>query len=1099
MRAFLIAAVLVVSLPILGCVNSEDEPARTGDLKSDGPTTRPKSERSGEVDTQKFSPDLDIAFRSGSFDIDVPDFGGFPGQGIGGGAQQGLQGLGGGGQQGQLRQQGFGGVGGEQTIGSGFLSGGEHHVRLAEFMINGFRGERKTSRESTQSGVTIWKRSQIVPNTSRLKVGDKDELPLKGVQANVRVDGFRARVVLDCFFYNDKAQPLEGSFQIRLPNEASLYFFAFGETVNRVTDQEIPRQAFFSVEQARKPGAAPKQILTQRKEYWDDPKVARMVPRVKAAFAYRQTVRRRVDPALVEWSGAGVFSARVFPLAPQKLHRIVIGYDVPLIAAGDDLVYRLDLPTVPSCVVDVSVAEIPNAHVTVTPKAQPARFGGRTHYRFEDPDERTISVRIDDPGTIMLAGSNKETGAYFTTTFRPELPAADAQSGPSRGVFLVDVSLSSNPERFNIWLKLLRTILKNNRDSMKQFAVLFFNIESFWWWDGFVANNDENADALFKFADTLSLEGATNLGRALAEAVGPSWPNPSNEAKPFNLFLLSDGEATWGENDLYSLSNTLNSASGPALFAYSTSMSGTSTRTLSHLARESGGAVFSVVGEAQVAQAAKAHRRQAWRIEGVRVTGGRDLLLAGRPTSIFPGQKLLLVGRGLLDDQQPEVVLILRRGNEQKQVHTKIDHLIKSDLAPRTYGQVAVSQLETLTDATEEISTAFARHFRVTGKTCSLLMLDSEEDYKRFNIKPEEDAFVVNENAASEVFDVALRQLGDLIGNPKAAFLAWLEKLEDLPGVEFHVPTALRLALKKIPTAAFAVKSPPLASQQWTWQGIPGDIQEQLASKELDYDAISREAVRRLKKHGPADALCILSSLVESHPGDSGLARDVGFTAMEWGLGGEAYSLFRRVAVSRPYEPQTYQAMARCLTGMEQADLAIAYYEVALAGKWDEIVGMEYLHLLRRVAAGEFQTNVPDFARARLNSLSSQFDSDRTDLVVTIMWNTGGTDVDLHVTDPNGEECLYSHRQTKIGGRLTEDVTEGYGPEMFRLKQAVPGRYRIRVNYFSSDVNRTGTRTKVFATIYQGWGTQSERVTRKVVTLRTGKEMHDIATIIVKR
>jgi len=451
-------------------------------------------------------------------------------------------------------------------------------------------------------------------------------------------------------------------------------------------------------------------------------------------------------------------------------------------------------------------------------------------------------------------------------------------------------------------------------------------------------------------------------------------------------------------------------------------------------------------------------------------------------------------------------VLTLSRGNEQRQVHVKIDHLIESDLAPRTFGQVAVGQLEALTDATEEYSTAFARHFRVTGQTCSLLMLDSEEDYKRFNIKPEEDAFVVKGNAASEIIEAALRHLGDLVGDPKARFLAWLDKLEKLPVVVFRVPTALRLALKKIPREAFTVKSPPLACMNHTWQDIPGNVQEQLASKQLDYEALSREAVRRLKKHGPADALRILSSLVENSPGDGVLARDVGFTAMEWGLGGEAYTLFRRVADSRPYEPQTYHAMARCLTDLQQVDMAIVYYEIALAGNWDarfgayhEIVGLEYLHFLRRVEAGELQTTVPDFARARQKTLSSQFDADRTDLLVTIMWNTDGTDVDLHVTDPNGEECYYSHPQTKIGGRMTQDVTQGYGPEMFRLKKAIPGKYQIRVKYFTSDVNRTSTRTKVYATFYEGWGTQSEHVTRKVVTLRTGKEMHDINTVIVKR
>src|SRR5262249_34404481 len=38
--------------------------------------------------------------------------------------------------------------------------------------------------------VVPWKRSQVVPNTSRLSIGEKEELPLKGLQADVRIDGF---------------------------------------------------------------------------------------------------------------------------------------------------------------------------------------------------------------------------------------------------------------------------------------------------------------------------------------------------------------------------------------------------------------------------------------------------------------------------------------------------------------------------------------------------------------------------------------------------------------------------------------------------------------------------------------------------------------------------------------------------------------------------------------------------------------------------------------------------------------------------------------------------------------------------------------------
>ena len=54
-------------------------------------------------------------------------------------------------------------------------------------------------------------------------------------------------------------------------------------------------------------------ILDAREGEWSRPREARLVPRAQAARAYGEVVRRQIDPALLEWSGADIFSARVFP------------------------------------------------------------------------------------------------------------------------------------------------------------------------------------------------------------------------------------------------------------------------------------------------------------------------------------------------------------------------------------------------------------------------------------------------------------------------------------------------------------------------------------------------------------------------------------------------------------------------------------------------------------------------------------------------------------------------------------------------------------------------------------------------------------------
>ena len=197
--------------------------------------------------------------------------------------------------------------------------------------------------------------------------------------------------------------------------------------------------------------------------------------------------------------------------------------------------------------------------------------------------------------------------------------------------------------------------------------------------------------------------------------------------------------------------------------------------------------------------------------------------------------------------------------------------------------------------------------------------------------------------------------------------------------------------------------------------------------------------------------------------------------------------------------------MAQALAREGRADLALALYEVLLAAEWDprfgefkKIAGFEYSRLLRDAAAGRARVSVPDFARARLGQLKGRFGPDRSDLVVMITWNTDNTDVDLHVTEPSGEECFYQHRETRSGGNLTQDVTRGYGPEMYLLPRAKPGKYLVRAHYYASDRNRASAATKVYATLVENWGEQNEKVTERVVSLESGKDMHDVATLVVK-
>ena len=475
-----------------------------------------------------------------------------------------------------------------------------------------------------------WKSVKAIPNTTRLMVGDKEELDLTGMQVNVQVDGFRARVLIDYLYYNDRDQPLEGDFKIRLPVDSSLYYFAFGESANELTPQQQLATREFVDNGARTVSFTPAAITKSRNDLWRNVKEARMVPREQAAHAFRETVRRRVDPALVQWSGAGVFSAKVFPLAAKKVHRIVIGYDVNLTRSGGRLLYQLDLPkSTGDCRIEINARDVDGVQYKIQPEVEPVEVdhNDELHQRFTFDQRPAGGVRLTATAEIpLLLKSNELADEFWATQLAPELPAQQT-AGSSRGVFMLDTSLSSSPDKFNVWLKLLEATLAKNRDTMKEFAVLTFSVDGRFWKPQYVANTDGNLDELKATLGNLVLEGATDLYAAMEKVTTTEWVT-DGEAPDF--FLLSDGAANWGETNGRLIGSLFADQKTGSLFAYQTGMTGTAIANLRFLTGQTGGAVFSVTSEDEIAAAATAHRKRPWRLLGISAEGATDVMTAGR-------------------------------------------------------------------------------------------------------------------------------------------------------------------------------------------------------------------------------------------------------------------------------------------------------------------------------------------------------------------------------------------------------------------------------------------------------------------------------------
>jgi len=257
-----------------------------------------------------------------------------------------------------------------------------------------------------------------------------------------------------------------------------------------------------------------------------------------------------------------------------------------------------------------------------------------------------------------------------------------------------------------------------------------------------------------------------------------------------------------------------------------------------------------------------------------------------------------------------------------------------------------------------------------------------------------------------------------------------------------------------------------------------------------------------------ATALQVLSNVAELELENAALVRVLAHRLAQLdGLKNLELSamLFEEALKLRPEEPQSWRDLALVLA--RRADLLLKdrpdegkplyaraielLYHVVL-NKWDRFEQIELIALMelnaiipKAKAAGVEKINVDP----RLVKLLD------VDVRIVLTWDADSTDMDLHVVEPSGERAFYGHQRTTIGGNVSRDFTQGYGPEEYLLKKAMPGMFTIQANYYGSQAAQLIGAVTLQADIFTNYGRPNEQ--RKSLTLRLTerKETFDIGQI----
>lgn len=245
-------------------------------------------------------------------------------------------------------------------------------------------------------------------------------------------------------------------------------------------------------------------------------------------------------------------------------------------------------------------------------------------------------------------------------------------------------------------------------------------------------------------------------------------------------------------------------------------------------------------------------------------------------------------------------------------------------------------------------------------------------------------------------------------------------------------------------------------------------------------------------------AIKILSNVAEVDLDNYELLRALAYKFEEYKQYQSAVYIYKEIVKLRPEDIQSYR------------DLALAYQYI---GKYQKS-----LDILHKIVNGTFLDKdenrrfegIETIALSEMNRLITLYPkklnykhiSDKLihkmplDFKVVIDWNHNDTDIDLWVIDPNKEKCYYKYKRTKIGGLMSNDMTEGFGPEQFSLKKAIKGEYKIKAKYYSDSQQKISGPTFLKVSVFKNYGKKNEERVVKLVRLKNKDDVIDLGTIV---
>jgi Ca-activated chloride channel family protein len=345
---------------------------------------------------------------------------------------------------------------------------------------------------------------------------------VKAVEIDARVRDQVAEVQVSQTFHNPGSVQIESEFLFPLPEGGAVQNF-----VLLVDGRELP---------------------------------SRLLNKDEARRIYEEIVRRKRDPALLEYMGRGLYRTSVFPIPPGADRKVTMRYTQVCKRDRDVIEFSYPLSTQKftskpiqrlGLHIDIRSKDAIKSIYSPSDDARIDRSGDHQarvslerHDITPENDFRLLYTLADGAiGASILSyrPSHGEDG-YFLLLASPEVKAPDTKPQPKTVVFVLDRSGSMAGKKIEQARQALKSLLNNLRDDdLFNIVVYDDRVESFR--PEMERYSTRTREEAVRFVENIREGGSTNIDSALKTALGMI----RDDARPSYVLFLTDGLPTAGE------------------------------------------------------------------------------------------------------------------------------------------------------------------------------------------------------------------------------------------------------------------------------------------------------------------------------------------------------------------------------------------------------------------------------------------------------------------------------------------------------------------------------------------------------------------------